>query len=158
MRFPPSTVTMQAFTVETQREGQALAITEQRNAPNVKNVTALDESAVDATLAPLIAPPVMVTSVDDCVDMDRSDMVLRSAAASEVPTTVRAQDVNVVNDTAEDPDRYNSRSAAAAVDVLAANTRPSDENAASDAADVLGKYGTVSANGASRPMKLVAVP
>ncbi len=36
-------VTMQAFTVESVKEGQALAITEQRNAANVKNVTALDE-------------------------------------------------------------------------------------------------------------------
>jgi TonB-dependent receptor len=39
-------VTMQAFTVESVREGQALAITEQRNAPNVKNVTAFDEWGV----------------------------------------------------------------------------------------------------------------
>ncbi len=36
-------ITMEAFTVATQREGQALSITEQRNAPNVKNVTAFDE-------------------------------------------------------------------------------------------------------------------
>ena len=34
---------MAAFTVETQREGQALALTEQRNASNIKNVTAMDE-------------------------------------------------------------------------------------------------------------------
>ena len=39
-------VAMAAFTVETQREGQALAITEQRNAANVKNVTAFDEWGV----------------------------------------------------------------------------------------------------------------
>ena len=36
-------VTMEKFTVESVREGQALAITEQRNALNVKNVTAFDE-------------------------------------------------------------------------------------------------------------------
>ena len=36
-------ITMEAFTVATQKEGQALAITEQRNALNVKNVTAFDE-------------------------------------------------------------------------------------------------------------------
>ncbi len=39
-------VTMQAFTVESVKEGQALAITEQRNAFNVKNVTAFDEWGV----------------------------------------------------------------------------------------------------------------
>ncbi len=36
-------VMMQAFTVESIKEGQALAFTEQRNAFNVKNVTAFDE-------------------------------------------------------------------------------------------------------------------
>ncbi len=36
-------LTMEKFTVATQKEGQALAITEQRNALNVKNVTAFDE-------------------------------------------------------------------------------------------------------------------
>jgi iron complex outermembrane recepter protein len=36
-------ITMEKFTVETVREGQALSLTEQRNAPNVKNVTAFDE-------------------------------------------------------------------------------------------------------------------
>ncbi len=36
-------VMMEAFTVATQKEGQALSITEQRNAFNVKNVTAFDE-------------------------------------------------------------------------------------------------------------------
>jgi hypothetical protein len=36
-------ITMDPFTVATVREGQALAITQERNAPNVKNVTALDE-------------------------------------------------------------------------------------------------------------------
>ena len=40
------TVTMDAFTVATVKEGQALAITEQRNALNVKNVTAFDEWGV----------------------------------------------------------------------------------------------------------------
>jgi iron complex outermembrane recepter protein len=39
-------ITMQKFTVDSVREGQALAITEQRNAPNVKNVTAFDEWGV----------------------------------------------------------------------------------------------------------------
>jgi len=34
---------MDAFTVATQREGSALSITEQRNAANIKNVTAFDE-------------------------------------------------------------------------------------------------------------------
>ncbi|MGH7958467.1 MAG: carboxypeptidase regulatory-like domain-containing protein, partial [Opitutaceae bacterium] len=36
-------LTMEAFTVATEREGAALSITEQRNAANIKNVTALDE-------------------------------------------------------------------------------------------------------------------
>lgn len=36
-------VTMEKFTVATEREGAALSITEQRNAANIKNVTALDE-------------------------------------------------------------------------------------------------------------------
>lgn len=39
-------LTMEKFTVDSVREGQALAITEQRNAPNVKNVTAFDEWGV----------------------------------------------------------------------------------------------------------------
>ena len=39
-------VTMQAFTVEAIKEGGALALTEQRNATNMKNVTALDEWGV----------------------------------------------------------------------------------------------------------------
>ncbi len=37
------TIIMEAFTVASVKEGQALAITEQRNALNVKNVTAFDE-------------------------------------------------------------------------------------------------------------------
>ena len=37
------TITMDVFTVATQKEGQALSLTEQRNAFNVKNVTAFDE-------------------------------------------------------------------------------------------------------------------
>ncbi|MEY2878270.1 MAG: hypothetical protein RLZZ15_650 [Verrucomicrobiota bacterium] len=37
------TITMAPFTVETVKEGQALSLTEQRNALNVKNVTAFDE-------------------------------------------------------------------------------------------------------------------
>lgn len=36
-------VMMEAYTVATVREGQALALTEQRQAPNMKNVTAFDE-------------------------------------------------------------------------------------------------------------------
>ena len=40
------TVTMQAFTVEAVKEGQALSLTQQRNAANIKNVTALDEWGV----------------------------------------------------------------------------------------------------------------
>ena len=39
-------VTLQAFTVEAIKEGGALALTEQRNATNMKNVTALDEWGV----------------------------------------------------------------------------------------------------------------
>lgn len=39
-------VSMAAFTVETQKEGQALSVTEQRNATNVKTVVALDEWGV----------------------------------------------------------------------------------------------------------------
>lgn len=37
------TLVMEKFTVSSVKEGQALSITEQRNAPNIKNVTALDE-------------------------------------------------------------------------------------------------------------------
>lgn len=37
-----SVLTMQAFTVSSEREGNALAITQQRNASNVKNVIAMD--------------------------------------------------------------------------------------------------------------------
>lgn len=43
---PSQALMMEAFTVATQKEGQALSITEQRNAVNVKNVTALDEWGV----------------------------------------------------------------------------------------------------------------
>ncbi len=39
-------VTMEKFTVESVKEGQALALTQQRNAPNIKNVTAFDEWGV----------------------------------------------------------------------------------------------------------------
>ncbi len=40
---PVQAIMMDAFTVATEREGAALSITEQRNAANIKNVTALDE-------------------------------------------------------------------------------------------------------------------
>jgi iron complex outermembrane receptor protein len=40
---PAPALMMDAFTVATEREGAALSITEQRNAANIKNVTALDE-------------------------------------------------------------------------------------------------------------------
>ena len=43
---PAQAILMDAFTVASVREGQALAITEQRNALNVKNVTAFDEWGV----------------------------------------------------------------------------------------------------------------
>jgi TonB-dependent receptor len=43
MRPTEAVLTMEAFTVATEREGAALSITEQRNAANIKNVTALDE-------------------------------------------------------------------------------------------------------------------
>lgn len=43
---PAQAIVMDRFTVATVREGQALAITEQRNALNVKSVTALDEWGV----------------------------------------------------------------------------------------------------------------
>ncbi len=39
---PTPAITMEAFTVSTEREGHALAVTEQRNAENIKNVAALD--------------------------------------------------------------------------------------------------------------------
>jgi TonB-dependent receptor len=39
-------VALEAFTVQTQKEGQALSISEQRNAPNVKTAVALDEWGV----------------------------------------------------------------------------------------------------------------
>lgn len=40
---PADVITMEVFTVATEREGAALSITEQRNATSIKNVTALDE-------------------------------------------------------------------------------------------------------------------
>lgn len=40
------TIVMDAFTVQSIKEGQALSVTEQRNASNVKNVVALDEWGV----------------------------------------------------------------------------------------------------------------
>ncbi|MES2692459.1 MAG: carboxypeptidase regulatory-like domain-containing protein, partial [Verrucomicrobiota bacterium] len=43
MKPGQSAVMMQAFTVATEREGAALSLTEQKNAVNMKNVTALDE-------------------------------------------------------------------------------------------------------------------
>lgn len=43
MKASQNVVVMQAFTVATEREGAALALTEQKNAVNMKNVTALDE-------------------------------------------------------------------------------------------------------------------
>lgn len=39
---PTPAITMDAFTVAAEREGHALAVTEQRNAENIKNVTAMD--------------------------------------------------------------------------------------------------------------------
>lgn len=39
---PTPAITMEAFTVSTEREGHALAVTEQRNAENIKNVAAID--------------------------------------------------------------------------------------------------------------------
>ena len=47
---PQLALVMEAFTVATEKEGQALAITEQRNAPNIKNVTAMDEWGNMATM------------------------------------------------------------------------------------------------------------
>jgi TonB-dependent receptor len=43
MKPTQAVILMEAFTVASEREGQALAITEQRNAPNPKNVIAFDE-------------------------------------------------------------------------------------------------------------------
>ncbi len=40
------TITMEAFTVASVKEGQALSLTQQRNAANIKNVTAFDEWGV----------------------------------------------------------------------------------------------------------------
>ena len=40
---PADIIMMEVFTVASEREGAALSITEQRNAANIKNVTALDE-------------------------------------------------------------------------------------------------------------------
>jgi hypothetical protein len=39
---PIPAITMDAFTVSTEREGHALAVTEQRNAENIKNVASVD--------------------------------------------------------------------------------------------------------------------
>lgn len=39
---PTPAITMEAFTVSSEREGDALAVTEQRNAENIKTVTAMD--------------------------------------------------------------------------------------------------------------------
>ncbi len=43
---PSEVITMEKFTVATEREGAALSITQQRNALNIKNVVALDEWGV----------------------------------------------------------------------------------------------------------------
>jgi TonB-dependent receptor len=39
---PTPAITMEAFTVSTEREGHALAVTEQRNAENIKTIAAID--------------------------------------------------------------------------------------------------------------------
>ncbi len=62
-------VTMQAFTVESVKEGQALALTQQRNAPNIKNVTSFDEWGVLPTqnVAELMTrlPGIAVAQLDE---------------------------------------------------------------------------------------------
>lgn len=62
-------VTMQAFTVESVKEGQALALTQQRNAPNIKNVTSFDEWGVLPTqnVAELMTrlPGISVAQLDE---------------------------------------------------------------------------------------------
>ena len=63
------TVTMQAFTVESVKEGQALALTQQRNAANIKNVTSFDEWGVLPTqnVAELMTrlPGISVAQLDE---------------------------------------------------------------------------------------------
>ena len=62
-------VTMQVFTVESVKEGQALSLTQQRNAANIKNVTAFDEWGVLPTqnVAELLTrlPGIMTGQIDD---------------------------------------------------------------------------------------------
>lgn len=62
-------LTMQAFTVDSVREGQALSLTQQRNAENIKNVTSFDEWGVLPTqnVAELLTrlPGIMVAQMDE---------------------------------------------------------------------------------------------
>jgi iron complex outermembrane recepter protein len=62
-------ITMEKFTVESVKEGQALALTQQRNAANIKNVTALDEWGVLPTqnVGELLTrlPGLMVAQTDE---------------------------------------------------------------------------------------------
>ncbi len=62
-------VTMQPFTVESVKEGQALALTQQRNAANIKNVTSFDEWGVLPTqnVAELMTrlPGIAVAQLDE---------------------------------------------------------------------------------------------
>lgn len=69
---PSDTVAMEPFVVSSIKEGQALSITEQRNAPNIKKVTALDEWGVLPTqnvgeLAARMPGVTFTTDEDDLV-------------------------------------------------------------------------------------------
>jgi iron complex outermembrane recepter protein len=73
---PTPAITMDAFTVAAEREGHALAVTEQRNAENIKNVAALDSwgNMPNMSIGELAMrmPGVSFTTDDDNVVMNVS--------------------------------------------------------------------------------------
>lgn len=69
MKPSDGVIMMDSFSVATEREGQALSITEQRNAANIKNVTAFDEWGILPTqnVGELVSrlPGITFTTDDD---------------------------------------------------------------------------------------------
>ena len=83
-------VAMAAFTVQTQKEGQALSIAEQRNAPNVKTSVALDEWGIlpSQNVGELLTrlPGVSFTTDDDNLI---NNVTIRGQVASNGQSTTR---------------------------------------------------------------------
>jgi iron complex outermembrane recepter protein len=83
-------VAMAAFTVEVQKEGQALSIAEQRNAPNVKTAVALDEWGVlpSQNVGELLTrlPGISFTTDDDNLI---NNVTIRGQVASNGQSTTR---------------------------------------------------------------------